>query len=386
VSRIVHVVPAISEESSGPSYSVVRLCDSIISRGAGIVLISLQLSPIKTYPLYLKTFPIGFGPARLGASPTMFDWLRKEVAEENVSLIHNHGMWQINSLYPGWVCSKNNLQYIVSPRGALSKWSMESGSFFKKIFWPLLQKPSLEKATCFHATSMDEYEDIRRLGFCQPVAVIPNGVDIPAMPLKKDQEQFLTLLFLGRLHPKKGVDILLSAWGEVQDLFPHWQLIIAGDDNGYYGKSGYAEKLRLQIKSLGLERVNLIGAVHGEQKSKSYANANIFVLPTYSENFGLTVAESLSYGTPAIVSKGAPWEGLIQHEAGWWVDIGRDPLIACFKEAMAYDPDALSSMGMHGRDWMGKEFSWSEVAFKMNDTYKWLLDKSLPVPKWVLTN
>ena len=384
--RILHIVPAVSEESSGPSYSVVRLCDSLGRKGDGLILVSLQLSLNKNCIPYVKEFPVGFGPVRLGSSPAMYDWLRKEAAEDNVSLIHNHGMWQMNSLYPGWICSKNNIQYIVSPRGALSKWSMENGSFLKKIFWPLLQKPSLMRASCFHATSLDEYEDIRRLGFCQPVAIIPNGIDIPEMSFKRDQENLLTLLFLGRLHPKKGVDILLSAWREVQDAFPHWRLIIAGDDNGYYGKSGYSNQLQLQIKSLELKRVSLIGAVHGEQKFYTYSNANMFVLPTYSENFGLTVAESLSYGIPVIVSKGAPWGGLIQHEAGWWIDIGRDHLVECLRKAMACSPDTLSRMGMKGRDWMRRDFSWSGVAFKMNETYKWLLDRSLPIPKWVLIN
>ena len=380
--RVIHVVPAISEEASGATYAVVRLCESLIAQGEELTLAALDWAPMSSPPPFLKAFPLGWGPHRLGRSPAMQRWLDEKVRSKSVDILHNNGMWQLNALYPGWAARKGNVNFVVSPHGAFSEWAMQHGSILKKVFWPVLQRPALECAACFHATAVSEYEDIRRLGFRQPVAIIPNGIDIPALP-PKQQVDFRTLLFLGRLHPKKGLDLLLSAWQIVQRRFPEWRLVIVGSDDGYYGKSGYLDELHLRVKKLGLERIEFVGNIYGIEKTQVYRDADVFILPTYSENFGMTVAEALAVGTPAIVSKGAPWEGLATHNAGWWIDLGVDPLVACLEDSLGRSPDNLEQMGLRGRDWMQTEFSWTHISAQMAETYRWLFDKSLPVPAWV---
>lgn len=380
--RVTHIVPAISEEASGATYAVINLCKSLVGHCQNIKLVALDWSPIQSPPAFLNTFPLGWGSGRLGRSPMMRQWLEEQAQSQNLDILHNHGMWQMNALYPGWIAKKYHINLVVSPHGAFSEWAMQHGSRMKKVFWPMLQRPALASASCFHATAVSEYKDIRRLGFRQPVALIPNGIDIPDLPPKKTGD-FRTLLFLGRLHPKKGLDILLPAWQAVQDRFPDWRLVIAGSDVDYYGKSGYLEKLHLLAQNLGLERVEFVGNLYGIEKTQAYRDADLFILPTYSENFGMTVAESLAVGTPAIVSKGAPWEGLATQQAGWWIDIGLDPLVACLEEALARSPDNLAQMGLRGRGWMEVEFSWERIGAQMAETYRWLLDKSLPVPGWV---
>ena len=188
-------------------------------------------------------------------------------SSKRIDIVHNHGMWQMNSLYPGWAVKKSESKLIVSPRGTFSEWAMSNGSFVKKFFWVLLQKPALGCTKCFHATSDSEYRDIRRLGFHQPVAIIPNGIDIPNLPEKK-QNKLRTLLFLGRIHPVKGLDLLLHAWKEVQALFPEWQLIVAGSDDGFYGKSGYLDKMRDLSVRLDLQRIYFVGELNGIDKFK----------------------------------------------------------------------------------------------------------------------
>lgn len=380
--RVIHVVPAITNEASGPSYSVVRLCESLIAQGEEVELVALDLGPMQAPPAFLETFPIGLGPRRLGRSPAMHRWLIEQVRSKSVDLLHNHGMWQMNAVYPGWAARKGNIKLVVSPRGAFSEWAMQYGSVMKKVFWPAFQRPVLECASCFHATAESEYEDIRRLGFRQPVAIIPNGIDIPAVMPKKYSE-LRTLLFLGRLHPVKGLNMLLPAWGEVQDHFPDWQLVIAGSDDSYYGKSGYLEELQRLSNQLDLKRVKFVGELRGMEKLQTYQDAELFVLPSYSENFGVTVAEALAMGTPAIVSKGAPWGGLAAQRAGWWIDVGWAPLAACLEDALSLSHGDLDAMGLRGRDWMESEFSWGHIGEHMADTYRWLLDASLPVPAWV---
>jgi glycosyltransferase involved in cell wall biosynthesis len=379
--HVIHTVPAISSESSGPSYSVVRLCESLITRGEKVTLAAMDLAPMSSPPSFLKTFPVGVGPRRLGRSPAMRRWLYEQVQSKSVDLLHNHGMWQMNGVYPGWAARKGNLSLVVSPRGAFSEWAMAHGSAMKKVFWPALQRPALEHAACFHATADSEYEDIRRLGFRQPVAIIPNGIDIPALDAKTHNDS-RTLLFLGRIHPKKGLDLLLPAWQQVQHRFPEWRMVIAGDDYGFFGASGYLNELQNLVQKLDLKRIEFVGELRGSEKTQAYHDAELFILPTYSENFGMTVAEALAAGTPAIVSKGAPWKGLQANGAGWWIDIGVDSLTEALSVALGEPPSVLAQRGLRGREWMIRDFSWDTIGDQMDQTYRWLLNGGA-TPAWI---
>jgi len=382
--RVIHVVPAIAEEASGPSYSVVRLCQSLIEAGEDLTLATLDWSPLSSRPAFVKAFPLGIGPRRLGRSPEMSRWLMRETATGRVDVVHSHGMWQMNAIYPARAVRGRKTRLVVSPRGAFSRWAMNHGSGLKRIFWPLLQRPALMQAACFHATAEAEYEEIRRLGFRQPVAIVPNGIDIPELT-RKEVRSFKTLLFLGRIDPVKGIDVMLNAWAKVMDRFTDWRLLIVGSDASYGKQRGYLDQMKTLAARLNLERVEFAEPLYGESKWAAYRQAELFVLPTRSENFGITVAEALAAGTPAIVTKGAPWQGLSTRGAGWWIDFGVDALAECFGEAMAETPDRLASRGANGRDWMIREFSWHGIGIKMDRTYKWLVEGGQR-PSWVNTN
>ena len=383
---MIHVLPALSEEASGPSYSVSRLCQSLIDADVDLSLLALDWAPLPSPPTYLKAFPLGIGPDRLGRSPSMYRWLREQCASGHVDVIHNHGMWQMNSVYPAWAIKQSGVQLIYSPRGAFSPWAMKHGSIAKRVFWPLFQLNALRQAHCFHATAEAEYRDIRRLGFQQPVVVIPNGIDLADMPSVMCATGLRTLLFLGRIHPVKGLDILLHAWQAVQDRFPEWVLKIVGSDDGYHGPSGYLDQIKRQASELGLKRVYFVGPLYGDEKLQAYCAADLYALPSYSENFAMTVAEALSMETPTIVSKGAPWSGLVEHGAGWWIDIGVESLVHCLHDALSRSPEDLTAMGRRGREWMRQHFSWPSIGSKMAETYRWLCDRSRPVPPWVKLN
>ncbi len=382
--NIIQINPTISMEDSGPSYSVPRLCESLIKQNQKVELatLNLNLDPTKIGS-YVNTFPISFGLKRLGVSFPMYDWLKKQSGENTI--FHNHGMWQFNGLYPSWIGKQKSIPVITSPRGTLSQWSFKSGSKSKRIFWPLLQKPSLRNITCFHATSIEEHNEIRSYGFDQPVAIIPNGIDIPEMS-SNINKQNKTLLFLGRVHPKKGIDILLNAWLKVQSSFPEWNVVIAGSDLDILGRGGYLKEIMQYSKKIGCERVNFIGPVYGKEKFELYQSASIFVLPTHSENFGMTVAEALSVGTPAIVSHGAPWEGLEKNNAGWWIELNEEKFAETFNYVFALSDEEIKNIGLNGRSWMKKDFSWDNLAIKYINIYKWLLSgQTSPSPKNVHT-
>jgi glycosyltransferase involved in cell wall biosynthesis len=382
--RVIHFIPGISQEASGPSYSVVRLCESLIDMGADVTLAAMDLPGTLPGPSFARLFPPGLGPRRLGRAPQMYRWLERELSAGDIDVLHSHGMWQMNSVYPGWAAQGPRARLMVSPRGAFSQWAMTHGSRFKRLFWPLVQRPALARAFCFHSTSDSEYDDIRRLGFRQPVAYIPNAVDVPAA-LARPPRPERTLLFLGRIHPVKGVDILLRAWSVVMGRHPHWRLRIVGTDASYQGTSHYLDEMRQLSQSLGLKRVDFDPPAYGEAKWRAYGDADLFALPTLSESFGMTVAESLAAGTPVIVTTAAPWCRVQEHGCGWSIGLGVEPLAAALEAAMAKSPSELLRLGENGRRWMLAEFSWPAIAERMHRTYEWMKDAGTP-PAWVSTN
>lgn len=359
-------MPDVDKEASGPSYSVIRLSESLVrvSVDSRVALLGDEC----TKP-HIKFFPRGIGPARLGRSPEMQRWLRDQVVSGSVDVVHNHSLWMMPNVYPGWATKGSSVPYVVSPRGTLSAWALASGSKVKRIFWPLIQKPSMSHVSCFHATAEAEYEDIRRMGYRQPVSIIPNGIDLPDFGLRPEVNH-RTLLFLGRLHPVKGVDSLLRVWSFLQYEFPDWNLRIVGPTD-----NDTAKALIGQSQGLSLQRVDFSGPLYGKDKLAAYRAADIYVLPSHSENFAMTVAEALSCGTPVVVSKGAPWAGVESHVAGWWPEIGDQPLLDTLRRAMALQRSSLAAMGENGRVWMRQEFSWLGLAEKMKETYSWLLRK-----------
>jgi len=374
--RVIHVVPAITEEASGPSYSVPRLCESLIGRGVDVQLAALDWAPMPVSLPYLKTFPLGLSPRSLGVSPRMRRWLEEEAASDQVDLMHNHSLWMMPNVYPGRACRRGRCPLVVSPRGTLSAWALGRSAFRKKIFWRFLQAQVLRAAACFHATAESEYEDIRRLGFRQPVCILPNGIDLPPFEEKTETGRRI-LLYLGRIHQKKGVDVLLRSWQAVEHRFPDWELHIAGPDNG-----GYLAEMQTLATQLRLDRVVFRGPLYGAEKQRAYQAASLFVLPTHSENFGMTVAEALAAGTPAIVTKGAPWGGLEKQGAGWWIDIGVDPLVACLEQTLTLPMMRLAEMGQAGREWMKRDYCWERIGTQLSLAYRWLLEGG-ETPPWV---
>ena len=360
---------------------MVRLCEALIAEGEDVTLAALDLAPLDAPPDFVRTFPLGMGPRRLGRSPAMMRWLREAVASGKLELLHSHGMWQMTAVYPGWLANAGKVKVIASPRGAFSEFAMKQGSALKRVFWPLLQRPSLERCACFHATAEAEYLDVRNRGFRQPVAVIPNGIDIPAeAPVNSSRSR--TLLYLGRIHRIKGLDLLLRAWRQVQDRYPEWDLSIAGDDRAYYGASGYLGAVKEMASQLQLKRVQFLGHLSGARKASALASAEVLILPSYSENFGVVVAEALAAGRPAIVAQGAPWGGLVAHGAGWWPANTDEDIAHALDSALGRSRSELEAMGRKGRLWMESDFSWARVGRMMAATYRWTVSGGEP-PAWV---
>lgn len=382
--RVIGIVPSVAERSSGPTYSTLSLTRNLIEAGMTAEL-AVMKSPTDPEEPFLRRFPMGPGPVRLGNCPAMLRYLRQQAHSHHGEIVlHNHGMWQLNALYPGWVARGSGVPLVTSPRGAFSQWAMASGTGFKKPFWSLLQHPALRATTCFHATAPMERDDIRRLGFRQPVAVLPNGIDLPQTEPRHSPDSRRKLLYLGRLHDGKGVDHLIQSWAMVHHSFPDWDLVIAGSDRGYYGVTEYGSFLRSMVAELEVPRVSFIGEVTGQDKARALAEADLYVLPSLSENFGITVAEALAAGLPVITTRGTPWQGLEREGAGWWIETGTNPLSRALHGALALPRDRLAAIGSNGRAWMARDMQWPVIARKMRQTFEWLLHpNTTDLPAWV---
>lgn len=375
--KIIQCIAGIDNLAAGPSYTVPRLCRSLAEQQAQVELFVLSPVPTDFKPngYSIKEFPTGGGSLgkTIGLSPKM----AARLASITTDIVHSHGLWLMPNIYACRLSKRDKRRIMVSPRGMLSPWALQHSKWRKKAMWMVLQRKALSQASSFHATAFSELEDIRRLGLRAPVAVIPNGIDIPELPVESETRERRRLLFLARIHKKKGLDILLKAWARLENRFEDWELVVAGPDEG-----GYLAEVQGIAATLHLTRVSFVGPVYGMVKSRLLNSSDVYVLPTHSENFAMTVAEALAYGMPAVVTQGAPWSGLVTQGCGWWIELGEESVAACLGEVMARDRESLRAMGAQGRAWMKRDFSWETVGARMVTTYRWLVEGGAQ-PAWV---
>jgi glycosyltransferase involved in cell wall biosynthesis len=214
-----------------------------------------------------------------------------------------------------------------------------------------------------HVTSPEEQRDsLARLQGAATV-LIPNGVETPSRVDRVPRADALRLLYLGRLHPIKGIKNLLDACDRLPAQDGEWSLDIAGD-----GEPDYTSHLREYIAFVGIaNKVRMHGQVAGERKEALLARADLLVVPSFTENFGMVVAEALARSVPVIASTGSPWHRLDEVGCGWWVNNHPDTLAAAISRARRTD---LDSMGRRGREWMLQEFCWVAIADRMRACYE----------------
>ncbi len=409
-------------------------------------------------------------PRFLYFSRAMLRGLRLLVAGADV--VHVHSNWTFPVWWACHLARKHGIPLVMSPQGCLDPVRL-SHSAWKKRLAGVLDRHYLRRADVVQATCVAEagwikaflkcgnsegqkLDDGATIGNRQPekgsdqtaefasprIVVIPNGVDMKGSVLvrecgsslveatddrglmteagkngqklkyasgnnddKKNANRTRTVLYLGRLHPLKGLDLLADAWTRVAPAFPEWRLLIIGPD-----EQGMLKNLKAQACRLGVDdSVTFAEALYGEEKAQAMSAADLFVLPTRSENFGIVVAEALACGVPVITTKGAPWSELIGDTAsvaewqdsrvatradghpadtqatpaklakpasaangrcGWWVDIGVEPLAEALKEAMGMTDEERRALGENGRKLVSKKYQWGEIARKMTGVYE----------------
>ena len=445
--KILHVVALIQASTGGPAVSVTRLASGQAKMGHEVTLACLDyphLGPQVAAPGVRVVSVKGniFAVRGRGWCPEFRRVLREEAKKADV--VHNHGLWMWPNAYAREAAVAVVKPLIISPRGMLEAWSLGRSKLRKAVAWRLFERKNVQSAVMFHATAASEARSIEEVlshGFARintdsfsaedlggkscssekpieiPIVVAPNGVDLPDLGRRPGREilekKFPQLkdrrwvVFMSRLHPKKGSDVLLRAWRQPQNVEhgaglparsayrsersmeqgaserketkrPIDQetkdsplLVLAGPD-----LIGYRKDIERMIKELGLgHSVVITGEVAGEEKDCLLANADVFVLPSYSENFGIVVAEAMAWGRPVIASTGTPWKEIADVGAGWWVKPEEDALAAALAGALGKGREELDAMGAKGRALVERSYTWEAPAAKLVRAYEEISDQ-----------
>jgi glycosyltransferase involved in cell wall biosynthesis len=365
--RVLEVTQSVSRLGGGLFESVRHLAQAIHCSGQQQVRVS-ALADSKTAedirhwtPLPVRVHK-AIGPSAFGFSPGLL----RELATAEADLVHLHGLWRFTSIAVRLWARRTGKPYIISPHGMLEPWALHQKWGRKQVGLWLFERRCLSQAACIRATSLLEARSIRQAGFTNRVEVVPNGIKIMSGVSSSQSSggrHGRRALFLSRLHPKKGLINLVQAWAQVRPA--GWRLGIAGPD-----EAGHCAKVRAEASRCGiLDRVEFLGEVTGEHKARTYEKAELFVLPSFSENFGLVVAEALSAGVPVITTRATPWSELEEHRCGWWIETGIEPLANALKQATSLPAGLLKVMGERGRRLVQHRYDLSKTALLMAEVY-----------------
>lgn len=364
--KILSFVSSLDLSSGGPSRSVPMLVKGLAELGVDITLMTIRSENMNIHALEGTT-------AKLKVLSPSFS--RKEIAkylaDERFELIQIQSVWEMPYHKVILEARKQNIPYIVTPRGMLEPWSLSQKKWKKKLAWWLYQRNDVQKSACVFTTAKMEAEHVSNLGITTCKAVIPNGIETDAYPCKTSVEGVKKqVLFLSRVHVKKGIELLFEAWKRLHSDYVDWQLLVIGN-----GEAEYIHSLENRVESLGLkDSIKILPPVFGEAKIKVYQESALFCLPSFSENFGMVIAEAMSCGTPVITTTNCPWEILNETDTGWCVDLSVENLEHTLREAMGMDANALYDMGQRASKLIYDNFDYRSVTRKTLRLYEWLLN------------
>lgn len=388
--NVVETLGGVGARYGGPSVSVPQLCRAIARDESTSVTLLVPSEPgdpsanevLGGYRFMTLPFRgpnrVRFTPGLVGAANGLFD--------VGVSVLHCHGLW----MYPQWALGRlairRQVPLIVSPRGMLQGWALTQRGRAKRMLQVSLMRQHINQASLYHALSMQELKEIRAFGVRCPVAVIPNGIDVGPPPADEACRALRTrlpilgegriCLFLSRLHPKKNLEGLLQAWGELakDGLLDDWHLIVAGE-----GAPNYVHGLRGMASALGLAaQVSFVGGIYGEEKAALFWQASLYVLPSHSEGFSMAVLEAAAAGVPVVMTPECNFPEL--QESGGAVTTSSTPvaLAGCLGELLQRSDASLLQMGSAGAALVQAKYSWHEIGKSMADVYRWILHGGVP--------
>lgn len=367
--RICIFTESIDKKDGGPSRSVPILARGLAEVGVDVTLMAVETDEMNTHLLEGTDVKL----VKISPNASQRDYIYY-FSQGKYNLIHTQFIWTPSYHKVAVAARKLNIPYIITPRGTLEPWSLEQKKWKKKLALMLYQKSDLEKAACILATAEMEASHVRNLGIKTPIAIIPNGIDVSEYTCRTEVDRISIkkqILFLSRIHQKKGIEFLVNAWNCLKTKYPEWNVIIAGN-----GDESYIEQLKAMISEKGLnESIKIIPPVFGEAKHKLYCESSLFVLPTYSENFGMVIAEAMSCGVPCITTNGTPWQELNEKKIGWCIELSLENVIATVSEAIDLGQLALFEMGQRCSRHIRDTYLYTEVGAKNKAVYEWIINK-----------
>ena len=366
--RIGQIVASADPRLGGPSVSVPRMAEALSRLGHKVELLSTDShssDPEGSGYLTSRRFK-RIWPEQLCISPELDHYLRNT----GYDIMHSNGLWHRTVHYAGKAARRADIPHVLAPRGMLSPWAISYKRWRKRLAGPLIHPRLLSRVTAFHATSPTEADDIRKLGYTQPICVAPNGIDAPTQEeealarrywLNACPEAFErpTALFYSRFHRKKRLLELIDLW--ITEAPQDWLLLIVGFPQEYD-----VNQLNEYIVRNG--GANNITVFDGSEAPPPYVAASLFLLPSFSESFGIVVAEALANGVPVLVTDTTPWLHVNETEFGWcgpWSEYR-----GALKDALALGPVTLRERGRQARQWVGTEYTWEKSAKTLTAFYE----------------
>ena len=378
------VVSHLDPKYGGLSSAVPALASAVAGTGtcemrvAGFCQASEQYRPEVQHAVSFRYYP----PSRKAwyTDRSLRQKFEREVAAAEG--VHIHGLWQASTSVAASAARSRKIPYLVSAHGMLESWALANKGFKKRLYAALFERSTLNAARCLHALTDAEANDFRQFGLKNPIAVIPNGVDIPDT---LSPEAFLTrfphlrgrvlVLFLGRIHFKKGLDILADAWAEIGVRFPEAHLVLAGPD--FEGTQAHIEK---RFATSGLtDRVTFTGMLTGEMKWSALAAAHGFILPSYSEGLSVSVLEAMGVGLPVIVTRQCNVPEVEQHACGWTIEPRAPDVRNALENLLQASAASLQKMGQNGKRLVAERYAWPVIGRQMASLYQWMAGGPLPV-------
>lgn len=363
--RILLYVSSLSLKSGGPSRSVPMMAKGLSEAGVEVTLMTNYSEDMNTHALdgtnvTLNVLKEGFKRADV----------EKYIIKEGFDIVQLQSLWSLDYHMIAQICRKHHIPYLITPRGMLEPWSMKQKAFKKRLAMLLYQKRDLDNAACIYTTADMEAQNVRDLGIKTPCSVIPNGIETDGYPCRTSGDIVKKqILFLSRIHVKKGIELLIDSWKELTVSFPDWSIKIVGN-----GEEEYINVLKEKISQSGLEKsIEILPPVFGQDKVELYQSSALFVLPSYSENFGMVIAEAMSCGVPVITSEFTPWSFLNEEKAGWSIKLGLVALAKTLHEALRKGPDELFVMGQNAAKLVRERFDYRSITKQTIQLYDWLL-------------
>ena len=362
--KIVHYIPSIDRMAGGTSTYM-----QVLAKGLGEIAEVHIITHASENPLAIENCTVHYVPEY---NPFKGAW-RKRVAEmmEEVKpdIVHVNCCWMPACAAVQRIAQKRGYKVVLTPHGMLEPWIIKRHYWTRKVpaLW-LYQKAAVQRADCVQATAESERDNLLKLGYNSNIKVVRLGIDAESIEMKISWKKKRQILFLSRVHVKKGINFLVEAADVLRNELQGYKILVAGE-----GEADYVEAMKRMIRDRGLQDiVQLIGGVYGDEKWRLFQTSDFFVLPTHSENFGLAIAESLASGTPVITTVGTPWSDLNSAEAGVWIEIGTEPLVKTLRRFLSLSEDELETMGRNGRKLIETKYSAHVMAEQMMEVYKGL--------------